>query len=54
MRQRPFTGNTFGESMRNGKPVTGRDLRAAIDALLNGRTVDPKQTPSIGCNIKWR
>jgi peroxiredoxin len=38
----------------NGKPVTGRHLRAAIDALLDGRTVDPKQAPSIGCNIKWR
>jgi peroxiredoxin len=38
----------------NGKPVTGRDLRAAIDELLNGRLVDPNQTPSIGCNIKWR
>ena len=38
----------------NGKPVTGRDLRAAIDAVLNDRRVDPKQVPSIGCNIKWR
>ncbi len=38
----------------NGKPVTGRDLRAAIDAVLNGRPVDPNQKPSIGCNIKWR
>jgi peroxiredoxin len=38
----------------NGRPVTGRDLRAAIDASLNGRPVNPNQTPSIGCNIKWR
>ena len=38
----------------NGKPVTGRDLRAALDALLAGRPVDPDQTPSIGCNIKWK
>ena len=38
----------------NGKPVTGRDLRAAIDALLAGRAVDPQQKPSIGCNIKWK
>jgi peroxiredoxin len=38
----------------NGKPLTGRDLRAAIDALLNGRPVNANQTPSIGCNIKWR
>ncbi len=38
----------------NGKPVTGRDLRAAIDAVLNGQPVNPNQKPSIGCNIKWR
>lgn len=35
-------------------PVTGQDLRAAIDALLAGRQVNPVQRPSIGCNIKWR
>jgi peroxiredoxin len=38
----------------NGEPVTGRDLRAAIDALVAGRPVPPDQRPSIGCNIKWR
>ncbi len=38
----------------NGKPVTGRDLRAAIDAVLAGEPVSPNQTPSIGCNIKWK
>lgn len=38
----------------NGKPVTGADLRAAIDAVLAGRAVNPDQKPSIGCNIKWR
>jgi thiol-disulfide isomerase/thioredoxin len=38
----------------NGKPVTGADLRAAVDALLAGREVDQRQIPSIGCNIKWR
>jgi peroxiredoxin len=38
----------------NGKPVTGVDLRAAIDATLAGHAVDPRQMPSIGCNIKWR
>lgn len=37
----------------NGKPVTGADLRAALDAILNGRPVAAQQTPSIGCNIKW-
>ena len=38
----------------NGKPVTGRDLRKALDALLAGKTVNPVQLPSVGCNIKWR
>jgi hypothetical protein len=38
----------------NRKPVTGADLRAAIDSVLAGRQVDPRQMPSIGCNIKWR
>jgi peroxiredoxin len=36
------------------KPVTGRDLRAAIDAVLTGKPVDGKQQASIGCSIKWR
>lgn len=38
----------------NGVPVTGRDLRAAIDAVLSGRPVSAGQKPSIGCNIKWK
>jgi peroxiredoxin len=38
----------------NGVPVTGRDLRAAIDAVLSGRPVSEDQKPSIGCNIKWK
>jgi len=38
----------------NGIPVTGRDLRAALDALIAGKPVSPNQRPSIGCNIKWK
>jgi peroxiredoxin len=38
----------------SGVPVTGKDLRAAIDAVLAGRPVDERQKPSLGCNIKWR
>jgi peroxiredoxin len=38
----------------NGIHVTGKDLRAAIDALLAGKPVSEKQTASIGCNIKWK
>ena len=35
-------------------PVTGKDLRAAIDAILAGKPVPANQKPSIGCNIKWK
>jgi len=38
----------------NGVPVTGEDLRAAIDLVLAGKPVGLDQRPSIGCNIKWR
>lgn len=38
----------------NDKSVTGQDLRAAIDAVLNNQAVSPDQKPSIGCNIKWK
>ena len=38
----------------NGQPVTGSDLRTALDALLAGKSVTSEQRASIGCNIKWR
>jgi peroxiredoxin len=38
----------------NGVPVTGKDLRAAIDLVLAGKPAPAEQRPSIGCNIKWR
>ena len=38
----------------NGIPVTGEDLRAAMDLVLAGRPVPADQRPSIGCNIKWK
>lgn len=38
----------------SNKPVTGRDLRAAIEAVLAGKPVDGKQKASIGCSIKWK
>jgi peroxiredoxin len=38
----------------NHLPVTGEDLRGAMDALLTGREISPEQRPSIGCNIKWK
>lgn len=38
----------------NNKPVTGQDLRAAIQAVLVGKSVEGNQRPSIGCSIKWK
>jgi hypothetical protein len=38
----------------NGKPVTGKNIREALDRLLNGEPVGEDQAPSIGCNIKWK
>jgi peroxiredoxin len=38
----------------NGLPVTGKDLRAALDAVLGGKALAANQKPSIGCNIKWK
>ena len=38
----------------NNIPITGADLRAALDAVLEGRDVPTEQRPSIGCNIKWK
>lgn len=37
----------------NGQPLNGRDLREAMDALLEGKKISEDQKPSIGCNIKW-
>ncbi len=38
----------------NNIPVTGKDLTAAIEAVLNGKKIDSRQKPSMGCNIKWK
>lgn len=38
----------------NGLPLTGSDLRNAMDAVLNEKAIDSNQKPSIGCNIKWK
>jgi thiol-disulfide isomerase/thioredoxin len=38
----------------NGKPVTGDDLRKAIDAVLKGEAPPSRQIPSLGCSIKWK
>jgi peroxiredoxin len=49
-----YRGQLDDSRPENGVPVTGRDLRAAIDAVLAGRPVGADQRPSIGCNIKWK
>jgi len=49
-----YRGQLDGSRPRNDVPVTGADLRAALDAVLAGRPVPAEQTPSIGCNIKWK
>ena len=38
----------------NDEALTGEDLRAALEAVLAGEEVDPRQKPSMGCNIKWK
>jgi peroxiredoxin len=49
-----YRGQFDDSRPESGRPVTGADLRSAVDALLAGRPLEPDQTPSIGCNIKWK
>ncbi|MGE4198404.1 MAG: thioredoxin family protein, partial [Phycisphaerales bacterium] len=49
-----YRGQLDDSRPKNGLPVTGKDLRAAIDALLAGSAPPAQQLPSIGCNIKWK
>lgn len=49
-----YRGQLDGSRPGNNIPVDGRDLRAAIDALLAGRRPAETQYPSLGCNIKWK
>lgn len=49
-----YRGQLDGSRPGNGVPVTGKDLRNAIEAVLAGAPVDPNQKPSLGCNIKWK
>jgi len=53
-RELVYRGQLDDSRPSNGKPVTGADLRAAIDDLLAGRQLSKDQKPSLGCNIKWR
>ncbi|MGP8247714.1 MAG: thioredoxin family protein [Bryobacteraceae bacterium] len=49
-----YRGQLDGSRPGNGVPLTGADLRRAIDAVLAGLPVSAQQKPSLGCNIKWR
>ena len=49
-----YRGQFDGSRPGNGIAVTGKDLRAALDAVLAGKPVASDQKPSIGCNIKWK
>lgn len=40
--------------VENPKPVTGKDLRGALDAILSNQPISEIQFPSMGCNIKWK
>lgn len=49
-----YRGRLDESRPHSGTPLSGRDLRAAIDAVLNGTSIPAKQYPSAGCNIKWK
>ena len=49
-----YRGQLDDARPKNNAPVNGKDIRAALDAILAGQPVNPEQIPSIGCNIKWK
>ena len=48
-----YRGQLDGSRPGNDTPLDGRELRAALDAVLTGAPVNPDQTASVGCNVKW-
>jgi peroxiredoxin len=53
-RRLAYRGQLDGSRPDSGIPLTGADLRAALDAVLAGKSPSTDQKPSIGCNIKWK
>ena len=53
-RELVYRGQLDDSRPDNGNPVTGQDLRTAIDSVLSGIPISGEQKPSIGCNIKWK
>ena len=49
-----YRGRLDAATPKNNIPLTGKDLRNALDALLAGKSISKEQAPSIGCNIKWK
>ena len=49
-----YRGQLDGSRPGTAQPVTGKDVRMALDAVLDGRSVSPDQQPSVGCSIKWK
>ena len=49
-----YRGQLDDSRPKSNTPVTGADLRAALDAVLAGRDIPAEQIPSMGCNIKWK
>ncbi len=49
-----YRGRLDAATPKNAEPLTGAELRAALDNLLAGRPISDNQIPSIGCNIKWK
>ncbi len=49
-----YRGQLDDSRPKSGTAATGRDLRAALDAVLQGKPVEGEQRPSMGCNIKWK
>jgi len=49
-----YRGQLDSSRPGNGLPVTGKDMREALDKLVAGEKISEKQRPSIGCNIKWK
>ena len=49
-----YRGQMDDSRPSNGKPVTGQNLRQALDQVLAGKEVSGIQIPSIGCGIKWK
>lgn len=49
-----YRGQLDSSRPKNNQPVTGKDIREALDAVIAGKEVSKHQVPSIGCSIKWK